>query len=53
MIVILVIPSLRHLFSIPVLPIENIIEIIALVFSPIVIVEIFKLLKINTTKEEV
>ena len=53
MIIILVVPSLRHLFSIPVLPIENIIEIIVLVFSPILIVEIFKLLKINTTKEEV
>ena len=52
MIVILVVPSLRHIFSIPILPIGNILEIIALVFSPIVIVEIFKLLKINTSKDE-
>ena len=52
MLVILFIPALRHIFSIPVLPTANIIEIILLVFSPIVIVEIFKLLKINTTKDE-
>ncbi len=52
MLVILIVPSLRHIFSIPILPIGNILEIIALVFSPIVIVEIFKLLKINTSKEE-
>ncbi len=52
MFIILLIPELRHLFSIPVLPLENIIEVIVLVLSPIVIVEIFKLLKINTSKEE-
>ena len=52
MLVILVVPSLRHIFSIPILPIGNILEIIALVFSPIIIVEIFKLLKINTSKDE-
>ena len=52
MLVILLIPALRHIFSIPLLPTENILEIICLVFAPIVIVEIFKLLKINTIKEE-
>ncbi len=52
MIIILIVPTLRHIFSIPILPIGNILEIIALVFSPIVIVEIFKLLKINTSKDE-
>ena len=52
MLVILFIPALRHIFSIPVLPTANIIEIILLVFAPLVIVEIFKLLKINTTKDE-
>ena len=52
MIVILVIPALRHIFSIPILPTENIIELILLIFAPFVIVEIFKLLKINTSKEE-
>ena len=47
MIVILVVPALRHVFSIPILPLENLVEIVALVLSPLVIVEIFKLLKIN------
>ena len=47
MLVILFVPALRRVFSIPVLPVNNIIEIVALVFSPILIVEIFKLLKIN------
>ncbi len=50
--VILFVPALRHIFSIPILPTQNILEIIGLVLLPIVIVEIFKLLKINTTKEE-
>lgn len=52
MFVILLIPGLREIFSIPVLPKENIIELICLVLSPIVIVEIFKLLKINGSKDE-
>ena len=52
MLVILLIPGLRHIFSIPVLPTQNIIEIILLVFAPLVIVELFKLFKINTIKEE-
>ena len=52
MLVILFVPFLREVFSIPVLPTANIIETIALVFAPLVIVEIFKLLKINTTKDE-
>ena len=46
-IIILLIPGLRTIFSIPVLPVGNIIEIIILVIAPIIIVEIFKLLKIN------
>ena len=52
MFVILFIPALRHVFSIPVIPTANIIEIIALVFAPVVIVELMKLFKINTTKDE-
>ena len=52
MLIILFIPALRHIFSIPILPIGNVIEVIALVFAPLVIVEIFKLLKINTAKDE-
>ena len=51
MLVVLFVPALRNIFSIPVLPAMNILEIIILVFMPIVVVEIFKLLKINTTKE--
>ncbi|MBR0427971.1 MAG: cation-translocating P-type ATPase [Clostridia bacterium] len=47
MFVILLVPALREIFSIPVLPMNNIIETVALVFAPIVIVEIFKLFKIN------
>ena len=47
MFAILLIPPLRHVFSIPVLPVNNILETALLVFSPILIVEIFKLLKIN------
>ena len=47
MLVILFVPFLREVFSIPVLPTANIIETIALVFAPLVIVEIFKLLNIN------
>ncbi len=52
MLVILFVPELRNIFSIPVLPIMNMIEVVILVFMPMVIVEIFKLFKINTTKEE-
>lgn len=52
MLVILAIPVLRTIFSIPVLPMDRIVETIALVIAPIVIVEIFKLLKINTSKDE-
>ncbi len=47
MLVILLVPGLRQIFSVPILPVQNIVEIFALVFAPIVIVEIFKLLKIN------
>ena len=50
MIVILAIPALRTIFSIPVLPVENIIETVCLILAPIVIVEIFKMLKINGNK---
>jgi Ca2+-transporting ATPase len=52
MIIILVVPALRDIFSIWGLPVENIMEVILLVFAPILIVEICKLLKINTVKDE-
>lgn len=52
MLIILLVPALRHIFSIPILPMGNLIETILLIIAPLVIVEIFKLLKINTTKNE-
>ena len=52
MIVILFIPQLRTIFSIPILPSDNIIETIVLVLAPIIIVEIMKLFKVNTTRDE-
>ena len=50
--IIVAIPYLREVFSIPVLPVENILEIIGLVISPVIIVELFKLFKANTAKDE-
>ena len=52
MFVVLLIPGLRDLFSIVMLPTENIIETVCLVFAPVVIVELFKLFRINTIKGE-
>ena len=52
LLVILFVPVLRHIFGIPILPTQNIVEVIALVFAPLVIVEIFKLFRINTIKED-
>lgn len=52
MLVILCIPALRTIFSVKYLPIENVLEIILLVFAPIAIVEIMKFFKINTAKDE-
>ena len=51
MFVILFIPALREVFSIPALPAGNILEMILLVLTPIFVVELFKLFKINTIKE--
>ena len=50
--IILVVPALRHVFSIPVLPMGNMLEVLGLVLAPVVIVEILKLFKLNTAKEE-
>ena len=52
MFIIIFIPALREIFSIPALPTENILELIVIILAPLAIVEIFKLLKINTTKDE-
>lgn len=52
MLIILAIPGLREAFSIPLLPKENIFELVGLVIAPLIIVELFKLLKINSFKDE-
>ncbi len=52
MLMVLFIPALRNVFSITLLPTSKIIETAILVFSPLLIVEIFKALKINTAKDE-
>lgn len=52
MLVILFVPALRDIFSIAMLPQEKILEVVILVFSPLIIVELFKLLKINTLNDE-
>ena len=51
MIVILAVPGLREVFSIPVLPAQDIFEMILLILSPIVIVEIMKLIKLNGNRK--
>lgn len=53
MLTVILVPSLRTIFSIPVLPVDNILEVVILVFAPIIIVEIFKLLKINSLNDEI
>ena len=50
--IILLVPALRDIFSIPVLPVGNALEIAGLVILPLIIVEILKALKINTAKDE-
>ena len=52
MFVVLLLPALRSIFNIVVLPIDKLLETVCLVFSPILIVEIMKVLKLNTSKEE-
>ena len=52
MIMVLVVPALRDVFGIAVLPTHKLEETIALVIAPLVIVEIFKFFKINSTKDE-
>ena len=52
MLVALLVPQLHDVFGIANLPKQNILEVILLVIAPIIIVEIFKLFKINTLKDE-
>jgi len=53
MFIILLTPGLRDIFGLVLLPTEHIVEVVLLVIAPLVIVEILKLLKINTTKDDV
>ena len=52
MLIVLLIPGLQQLFGIIMLPIDKLVECIILIFVPVIIVEIMKLLKINTSKDE-
>lgn len=51
MFIILFIPALRDIFNIVILPAENILETVLLVIAPIVVVELFKLFRINGKEE--
>ena len=46
------IPGIKEIFGLAWLPIDHVIELIILIFAPIVIVEIMKLLKLNGMKDE-
>ena len=50
MLIILLTDKLRDIFKLAILPKQHVLEVILLVLAPIVIVEIFKLLKINGEK---
>ncbi|MBE5819500.1 MAG: cation-translocating P-type ATPase [Clostridiales bacterium] len=52
MFIILFIPALRDIFGLVLLPAQHILEVVLLVFAPVVIVEILKLFKLNGTKNE-
>ncbi len=52
MFAVILIPSIRNIFGIPVLPSSQIWECVALIFAPFVIIEVMKLLKLNGTKNE-
>ena len=47
MFIILFTSGLRNIFGLVLLPVEHIFEIVLLVFTPVLVVELFKLLKIN------
>lgn len=52
MLTVLFVPTLRTIFGIVELPLSQIEETVALIIAPLLIVEIFKFLKINCTKDE-
>ena len=53
MLIVLFVPFLREIFGLVVLPKTQLFETICLIIAPLVIVEIFKLLKINGFKDEI
>ena len=52
MFAVLLVPALREIFHLVLLPVDKLFETIILVLVPIVVVEIMKLLKLNSTKDE-
>ena len=52
MLLVLLVPSLQNVFGIITLPTELIVECIILVLIPVIIVELMKLFKFNTSKDE-
>ena len=52
MLIVLCVPVLREIFDIAILQKSNILYLILLIFAPLVIVEIFKLFKINDLKNK-
>lgn len=52
MFAVLFIPGLQEIFGIIALPTDKILESVLLIISPIIVVEIMKLLKINSSKDE-
>lgn len=52
MFTVLLIPKLQEIFGIISLPVDHIVECILLILVPVVVTEIMKLLKINTSKDE-
>lgn len=51
MFLVLFVPALREAFNITLLPMSHIVEVICLILSPLLVVELFKLFKVNTIKE--
>ena len=49
---VLLIPALRNVFHLVLLPADKLLETFLLIISPLFIVELMKLLRINTTKDE-
>ena len=52
MLVVLTIPGLQSIFEVATLSMNDIWVVIGLTFAPLLIVEVFKLLKINTLKDD-